>query len=66
MRGRDKIRSAVEHTASLRRDREWVVKAREVAFELVDSDPGLARHPGLLEEVRLLLGESEAEFLLKS
>jgi len=52
--------------ASLRRDREWVVKAREVAFELVDADPGLARHPELLAEVRLLLGESEAEFLLKS
>src|SRR5690606_18102215 len=52
--------------ASLRRDREWVVKAREVAFELVDADPGLDRHPALLEEVHLLLGESEAEFLLKS
>ena len=25
--------------ASLRRDREWVAKAREVAFDLVDADP---------------------------
>ena len=28
--------------ASLRRDREWVVKAREVAFDLVDADPDLS------------------------
>ena len=28
--------------ASLRRDREWVAKARDVAFELVDADPRLA------------------------
>ena len=31
--------------ASLRRDREWVARAREVAFELVDADPGLAEPP---------------------
>ena len=37
--------------ASLRRDREWVVQAREVAFELVDDDPTLAAHPLLAEEV---------------
>ncbi len=43
--------------ASLRRDREWVVKAREVAFEIVDRDPELAHHELLAEEVDLLLGE---------
>ncbi|MBX3285883.1 MAG: DNA helicase RecG, partial [Actinobacteria bacterium] len=52
--------------ASLRRDREWVVRAREVAFELVDGDPELARHPVLAEEVGLFLGDDDADFLLKS
>ncbi|MEJ7585621.1 MAG: hypothetical protein WKF43_16410 [Acidimicrobiales bacterium] len=31
--------------ASLRRDREWVTRAREVAFELVGADPDLSTHP---------------------
>jgi ATP-dependent DNA helicase RecG len=52
--------------ASLRRDRVWVERAREVAFELVDADPQLADHPLLREEVDLFLGEDEADFLLKS
>jgi ATP-dependent DNA helicase RecG len=52
--------------ASLRRDREWVVTAREVAMEVLDADPGLDRHPVLAEEVDLFLGEDDAEFLLKS
>ena len=30
--------------ASLRRDREWVEQAREVAFDIVDADPGLEPH----------------------
>jgi ATP-dependent DNA helicase RecG len=52
--------------ASLRRDREWVAKAREVAFELVDADPELERQPLLAGEVALFLGDDEADFLLKS
>lgn len=52
--------------ASLRRDREWVVRAREVAFELVDSSPGLADYPALQAELDLVLGEDETDFLLKS
>jgi ATP-dependent DNA helicase RecG len=52
--------------ASLRRDREWVEAARAVAFELVDADPGLARHPALRDEVELILGDDAAEFLMKS
>jgi ATP-dependent DNA helicase RecG len=52
--------------ASLRRDREWVVKAREVAFEIVDADPDLADHQLLAEEVALLLADDDADFLLKS
>jgi ATP-dependent DNA helicase RecG len=51
--------------ASLRRDREWVVKARQVAIELVDADPTLEAHPLLAEEVDLFLGDDDAEFLLK-
>ena len=52
--------------ASLRRDREWVLKAREAAFALVDADPGLERHEVLREEVRLFLPEEDQEFLLRS
>jgi ATP-dependent DNA helicase RecG len=52
--------------ASLRRDREWVEKAREVAFEIVDADATLAGHPLLAEELRMLIDEEEAEFLFKS
>jgi len=52
--------------ASLRRDREWVGRAREVAFALVDADPALAGHALLREEMALLLEPAEAEFLFKS
>jgi ATP-dependent DNA helicase RecG len=51
--------------ASLRRDREWVAKAREVAFALVDADPTLASHPDLLDEIEASLDEEEREFLFK-
>jgi ATP-dependent DNA helicase RecG len=52
--------------ASLRRDREWVVKAREVAIEILDADPDLAEHELLAEEVELFLGGEDVDFLLKS
>ncbi|MGI9624869.1 MAG: helicase-related protein, partial [Acidimicrobiales bacterium] len=52
--------------ASLRRDKEWVAHARDVAFELVDGSPRLADHPHLIAEIDLLLDEEEAEYLLKS
>jgi len=51
--------------ASLRRDREWVESARSVAFEIIDSDPELDDHPGLRDEIDLLLAEDEADFLMK-
>jgi ATP-dependent DNA helicase RecG len=51
--------------ASLRRDREWVVRAREVAIELVDRDPGLTDHPQLLAEVEAFLDDEDREYLLK-
>ncbi len=53
--------------ASLRRDREWVGRAREVAVDLVDQDPTLAAHPVLAEEIALFFpDEDAADFLLKS
>jgi ATP-dependent DNA helicase RecG len=51
--------------ASLRRDREWVEKAREVAFDIVDGEGGLESHADLLDEVALFLDEEDQEFLLK-
>jgi len=53
--------------ASLRRDREWVERAREVALDLVDAQGSLAAHPDLDEEVDCLLADDDStEFLLKS
>ena len=51
--------------ASLRRDKEWVAAAREVAIAIIDSDEELDQHPGLADELDLLLGEDDAEFLMK-
>jgi ATP-dependent DNA helicase RecG len=47
--------------ASLRRDRQWVERCREVAFELVDGDPDLDAHPLLADELEVLLGADEAD-----
>ncbi|HEX6597045.1 MAG TPA: helicase-related protein, partial [Acidimicrobiales bacterium] len=52
--------------ASLRRDRDIVGRAREVAFAIVDADPYLSRHELLREEIGLLIDPEEAEFLFKS
>ena len=52
--------------ASLRRDKEWVATARDVAIEMLDADPDLRSHPALADEIDLVLGDREAEFLLKS
>ena len=52
--------------ASLRRDREWVVIAREVAIELLDADPDLVNHELLAEEVDLFLKADDIDFLMKS
>ena len=49
--------------ASLRRDREWVGRARDVAFELVDADPDLVGHPVLAEEIGVVLGDDESRRL---
>jgi ATP-dependent DNA helicase RecG len=52
--------------ASLRRDRELVSRAREMAFDVVDADPTLSDHALLADEVRLMIDDDEAEFLFKS
>jgi len=57
--------------ASLRRDREWVERARDVAIDLVGNDPALTGYPALAEEVDFFFAADEeaaeaAEFLLKS
>jgi ATP-dependent DNA helicase RecG len=52
--------------ASILRDRQVVEDAREVAFELVDADPGLAGHADLRDEVELFLDEEQREFLERS
>jgi ATP-dependent DNA helicase RecG len=52
--------------ASLRRDRNLVELAREVAFEIVDADPELAAHAELADELTLLFSERDEAFLSKS
>ncbi|MCS5683645.1 MAG: ATP-dependent DNA helicase RecG [Acidimicrobiales bacterium] len=52
--------------ASLRRDREWVEAAREVALVLLGDAGDITDYPDLADEVRLFLGEAEADYLMKS
>ncbi|MGD0743216.1 MAG: ATP-dependent DNA helicase RecG [Acidimicrobiales bacterium] len=52
--------------ASLRRDRDLVDLAREVAGDVVAADPTLAGNPLLADELRIFVGEDEAEYLLRS
>ena len=52
--------------ASLRRDKELIAQAREVAFRVVDSDPLLKNHEELSAEIYDTLDEEEIEFLFKS
>ena len=52
--------------ASLRRDKDLVQLAREVAEAILDDDPTLRDNPYLADEVRLLIDDEEAEVLFKS
>ena len=52
--------------ASLRRDRDWVEKARAVAIEIVGDGTGLEQHPLLGSELALVLDDQDREFLHKS
>ena len=52
--------------ASLRRDRDLVLLAKEVAATITEDDPLLDAHPLLKDEVRLFLDDEEEAFLFKS
>ncbi len=52
--------------ASLRRDRNLVELAREVAFEIVDADPELAGHPAHADALAQIFTADDEEFLAKS
>jgi len=49
--------------ASLRRDKDTVVLAREVAIELLDAQD--ANLPELTDDVAVMLGKTDTEFLRK-
>ena len=57
--------------ASLRRDRDWVVRARQAASELLADDPGLEGQPGLADELEWFVdklaagGDDQSEWLLR-
>ncbi|HET9691883.1 MAG TPA: ATP-dependent DNA helicase RecG [Acidimicrobiales bacterium] len=52
--------------ASLRRHKKTVQLARDVAFALVDADPGLAHHPLLVADIAALVDDDDREYLFKS
>ncbi len=52
--------------ASLRRDRELIETARQVATKIIDADRTLKKHSLLRDELRLLVSKSEAEYLFRS
>ena len=52
--------------ASLRRDRELVELAREAAYDIVDPDITLSKHPELRAELSIFLRPEDEEFLFKS
>jgi ATP-dependent DNA helicase RecG len=51
--------------ASLRRDKQLVATAREVAFDLVDTEPGLVGLPDLADEISFLVEDEDRAFLFK-
>ncbi|HUY29824.1 MAG TPA: ATP-dependent DNA helicase RecG [Acidimicrobiales bacterium] len=52
--------------ASLRSDRDLVELARALAESVLDTDPGLERHPVFAQELRLFVGDDEARYLFRS
>jgi ATP-dependent DNA helicase RecG len=52
--------------ASLRRDGDLVALARKLAGDVVAADPTLATNPLLADELRIFVGDDEAEYLLRS
>lgn len=63
---RQKGRSDLKLASLKRRDRELLIKAREVASRIVDADPDLSDHELLSHEVRNMVDEEEATYLFKS
>jgi ATP-dependent DNA helicase RecG len=51
---------------SLLRDEDVIADARKEASDIVDADPGLARHPALAAQVAELLDEDRADYLQKA
>ena len=52
--------------ASLRKDKDWVVRAREAAAKTLDGDADLAEQPGLADELEwFLAGRDDGDYLLK-
>ena len=52
--------------ASLRRDKQWVVRAREAATEILDADPTLDTESALADELAwFLAGRDDGDYLLK-
>jgi ATP-dependent DNA helicase RecG len=59
------------HRSSLKllrviRDADTIERAREDASAVVEGDPDLARHPALLDAVKAVLAEQEADYLDKA
>ena len=52
--------------ASLRKDKELVLTARETAIAIASTDPELLGNPELRDEISLFVDDEEAEFLFKS
>jgi hypothetical protein len=50
----------------LRRHKNYVLLAREVASGIVDADPTLGRHPALARELREMVDDDDREYLFKS
>ncbi|GIU83949.1 MAG: ATP-dependent DNA helicase RecG [Acidimicrobiales bacterium] len=65
MGGRQTGRSDLR-LASLRRDREWVLRARSAAEDMVGDEPGLGAYPELREEVRAMLDPEDTRYLFRS
>jgi ATP-dependent DNA helicase RecG len=65
---RQKGRTDLKLAADLRRYRDLVMKARDVATAILDDDPELAdsEHHLLWGEVELFVSEEERQFLFRS
>jgi len=59
--GRNELR-----LASLRTDRELIVRARSLAESVLDRDRDLSEHPRFAEELRLFVRDGDAAYLFKS